>query len=1114
MTFPQTPLDTQVDLLIDGAWTDITSDVYFRDEIRISRGRANEAGRVDPGRCSLTLNNRAGKYSPRNPTGTYYGKIGRNTPIRVSVNTGTAFLDLTSSSDHRASTADHASLDITGDIDVRFEGRLDTWSPNEVTTLMGKYLEPSDQRSWQLVLDRGYLQLMWTTAGNLGTLRSSTSTERLNAAPGSKLAVRATLDVDNGAGGRTVTFYTSDSLSGTWTQLGDPVVTGSTTSIFSSSATLDVGQITLSSNPGCTGRVHKVEVRSGIGGSVVANPDFTAQAVGATSFADAAGRTWTPSPSNLITNRRTRFIGEVTSWPTRWDTSGQDIYTPIEAAGILRRLGRRQAPIQSPMRRELGSPERAGIVAYWPCEDGTTATFFASAIENAPPLTYSGTMRPGSHSGWAASGSLPVHTADSYITGQVPGYSPQFDLRLRFFADFSQAITGTPLLMSVYATSSRSYSIYVDSSGNLQLVIRNTDTAAILVDTGALAFGIGQEQVWVALDLATAGVDVEWDLTVYYLDRSSPTTGTTFSGTLASSAIGAATSVAMGTGLDGVAVGHVAISDLSTGFDSTSAATIANQGETAAARLVRLADEEGIAVAVTNAGDEQLGNQRAATLLDLWREAEDADHGLLYESRNILAVAYRDLTSLCNQAAAATLVYATDLMPGLEPVDDDQLTMNDSAVTRSGGSTGYASLESGALSVLDPPDGVGRYSEAVTLNLYSDSQTTDHAGWLVNLGTVDEHRYPTVRVALQANPSLISTVAELDCGDRLQITDPPSKLPPGTIDQLIQGYTETLWQYEWDLRFHCAPASPYSVIDVEDTDARADTDGSVLGAAATSSATTLFVHTTQTTDSTTPIWTEDAGDCPMDLRVGGEVVTATAIGPYASDTFTRTVSNGWGTSSSGQAWATAGGSASDRSVASNRGVVTLVSSPTSIRYQVLPDSVADCEIRAALSVSATATGAGLTSSVLMRYTGTSDYYRVRAQFTTAGTISLGVFRDATQIGATETPGVSYGPGDLIQIRVRLIGHQVLARVWANTAVEPVAWQIDRTVTSSTIASGQIGLAAGAVSGNTNVSPEVRFDDLTVLSPQRMTVTRSVNDVVKAQAAGEDIRLATPPILAL
>jgi len=85
MAFPATPLPVHVEIYVDGQWVDITSDVYTREDIVISRGRRDEGTDTDPGSCSFVLNNRDGKYSPRNPRSPYYRKIGRNTPLRISV---------------------------------------------------------------------------------------------------------------------------------------------------------------------------------------------------------------------------------------------------------------------------------------------------------------------------------------------------------------------------------------------------------------------------------------------------------------------------------------------------------------------------------------------------------------------------------------------------------------------------------------------------------------------------------------------------------------------------------------------------------------------------------------------------------------------------------------------------------------------------------------------------------------------------------------------------------------------------------------------------------------------------------------------------------------------
>lgn len=87
MTFPLTPLGVLVELYYDATWNDITSYVLVRDGIEISRGLSpgDTASVADPQTCTLTLNNQAGRFTPSNPRSPLYGKIGRNTQLRVSV---------------------------------------------------------------------------------------------------------------------------------------------------------------------------------------------------------------------------------------------------------------------------------------------------------------------------------------------------------------------------------------------------------------------------------------------------------------------------------------------------------------------------------------------------------------------------------------------------------------------------------------------------------------------------------------------------------------------------------------------------------------------------------------------------------------------------------------------------------------------------------------------------------------------------------------------------------------------------------------------------------------------------------------------------------------------
>jgi hypothetical protein len=80
------PVAVVVELYYSAGWHDITSYVYMRDKIGLTRGTPNESTTADPSTCTMTWNNRDGRFSQRNPTSPLYGLIGRNTPVRVKVN--------------------------------------------------------------------------------------------------------------------------------------------------------------------------------------------------------------------------------------------------------------------------------------------------------------------------------------------------------------------------------------------------------------------------------------------------------------------------------------------------------------------------------------------------------------------------------------------------------------------------------------------------------------------------------------------------------------------------------------------------------------------------------------------------------------------------------------------------------------------------------------------------------------------------------------------------------------------------------------------------------------------------------------------------------------------
>ncbi len=83
--FPQGPLGTKVELLINGTWTDVTPYVYQRADMVITSGRPDESQQIQQGACTFVLNNRDLSFSPYAAAGQFSPFLTRNTQCRVSV---------------------------------------------------------------------------------------------------------------------------------------------------------------------------------------------------------------------------------------------------------------------------------------------------------------------------------------------------------------------------------------------------------------------------------------------------------------------------------------------------------------------------------------------------------------------------------------------------------------------------------------------------------------------------------------------------------------------------------------------------------------------------------------------------------------------------------------------------------------------------------------------------------------------------------------------------------------------------------------------------------------------------------------------------------------------
>ncbi|MEU8760640.1 hypothetical protein [Streptomyces sp. NPDC048659] len=874
MAFPDTPLGARIELGIGGVWTAVTPDSYLRDRVTITRGIPSNASTADPGRCSLTLKNTDGKYSPRNPRSPYYGKIGRNTPLRVSVPGAEPYLYVPEGVAGRATTPDTAVLDITGDIDVRVDLAPRQWAGAGIGyELIGKYGATSGNRSWRLMITgEGELLFTWSPDGT-NTLEHRSPKLR---ARGPRMSVRATLDVNNGAGGYTLTYYTAASLAGPWTQIGQTVTTSGVTAIFASTAAVELGDIATMGYTNHERRIYGAEIRSGIGGTLVAAPSLSAQTAGATSFTDSTGKVWTVANGASISDRSYRFVGEVSAWPPKWTPSGRDGWTSVDAAGTLRRLSQGKKALDSTLRRRL--PSRPSLLAYWPCEDSNGSTQAYSPLATNSPLRVTGwTFAQDDTLGGSAA--LPTVAPGGTMRGTVPAPVPAsttWAVCLLYRVDGAAPAAEQELLSWQTSGTVRRWRITQGATGSH--VLGYDQTGALNVDV-AIATNSSLFQGWWRLEFTVtqSGGTVAWTIGWTQVGGGHTQLSDSVAGT-----VGQVTQIdtVFGGGLPDIRAGHLTVWSADAISAAYASADKGFDGETAGARLTRLGAEEAQTLGIATYQDlalvsEAMGPQRPAALLDLLRDCADSDGGLLTEARESATLVYRERATLYNQPPKMVIPYGS-IDPDLEPVEDDQSTRNDRTVNRIGGTSARAVREDGPLSIKAPPLGVGVYDDSIDLSLATDQQPRQIAGWLRHLGTWDEARYPTVKLKLHRRPELIPGFLGLELGDRIQITSLPDWLPPGPIDLLVLGITETPGVRTWDISLTCVPAGPWTVGVVGDpVQGRLATDGCTLGAGVSSTATTFtFVS------SPGPRWIDSAAYSsrfPFDVLIGGELIRITAI---------------------------------------------------------------------------------------------------------------------------------------------------------------------------------------------------------------------------------------------
>ena len=903
--------------LYTGTWTDITDYVYQRNPVQIQLGRQDESSEISPASCSMTLNNRDGRFTTRNPTGPYYGTIGQNTPFRLSVpaylaGQGTALL-FADDNQSSASCPDATALHLTSNFDVRIDMWLDDHQP---CTLAGKWGTADTTWAWCLVLNGdGTLSLIWYDGSNVSTAQSTAPLPYLG-----RIMVRAFFDAGD-LDAPAVTFYTAPDMAGSQTQLGEAVTIGATD--YAQVGTDQevqigyvagfIGQGLLTGNSGCLGRVFEFQLYNS-SATLVADPVFSSQTAGATSFEDAQGNTWTMNGTATLDDRCYRFHGEMSAWPKAADPSSRDSYSQATASGVLRRLQQGTTPVLSVMRRgvvsypsgpstvdgDAAAPQ--STVGYWPCEDGVGSTSFAAGIgQNSDglrvqPMQFSGIPAiqaqagtPEADSVFACSAQLP-QVQQSRWTATVPPYSTSstaFTL-LFLLAIPSGGISADADLLDLvftvpgFASFTLSLNYATGSLGSLTLDVSGTPTSAITgvngnaywvaisnVGTGTATAKLSVLQVGTDIVTSVSGVSDDGGLVQFTVNPLQANLGDTEMGQFWASAQWSS----------GASV--PAAPDIGTLYQLADAYL----GETAAYRVARLCSENGLNSRIYGFPDVSvpMGAQPIDTLANLLQYCEATDMGLLFEPRETTGAGYRTSHSMLNQSPAAVANYAQQqVSQGFADTADDLLTLNDVIASNADGSSAEQTLTSGPMSIQPPPSGIGPVSNTIDVYPAADAQLPDLAGWMLHVRSVDEDRYPSIPFQM-ARTTTPQAIPLLRIGDYLQITNPPYWIPPGPVKQLCAGFSETFAPgIVWPITVNGVPESPYEVAtagtDATDS-AFAESSGTTLASGYSSTAASFSV------DVTGPLWV--TGTVSINVMIAGEEIEVTAIsGASSPQTFT------------------------------------------------------------------------------------------------------------------------------------------------------------------------------------------------------------------------------------
>jgi hypothetical protein len=880
------------ELLLGGSWTDVTDSVE-RDEgnaIRIQRRPLTWGSNANGTNATWTYKNPDGDFYGRNPNSQYFGLLGRNTQTRTRLRF--IYDDFTRSVSNALGTEPTTGLAWTSAGGAASD-RTATGSEAQIVLN---------------TLNTSYRETVAVTAlsPHIRTLFKFNAVPTGAAVSGGLLAryidsnnyyfTRILLGTD-----ASVTVEIAKRVAGTNTTLSS-VVTG-----LVYTANLQLAHDFSIEGNYLRARIWRATDEDPTTWQAVyldADPLTTAGGVGLRSQANTGNTNTTPTIKyDKFDYSSYRFWGEIPSFTPERDKTGNLKNVPITAAGLAQRLGSGETDntLRSALTRTLDGIGGGVVPAVqWPMEESTGATRLGN-LRDGTFATVSGAVSLASYAGAAGSASVPVLSD----TGQIAGTFPAADI----LSDASGRSSWTAQFMatipSTLSANTSFFDINISDTGGdhaVKLRVEWTNATKLLTmrpyntsGAGLTGISITLTSAWydipllvnMSLSQSSLGGTVNAAFGIYVPDGTSNTvTGVLGAGSTTIMPVPQSWRAYGNSVNTGWSFSHLTYYTDSALIDDPNQANNANAidgftGEKSGTRQIRLSDEEGIAFELIGdaADTNECGPQQVASYLDLMKQASDVEQGILFEARDSLSLRAYTRTALLNTPVVVEYSYSgSSDMESMQVVDDGKTIRNKITASRIGGSFATAEITSGPASTLPPPDGIGVVPENLSWNLATDDQLIPFAGWRALVKGWDAARYPASAVwrdrsEVATVPALDAAVLAMDIGTHYAIVDLPDDLPPEDVGLLLQGYDETLANFEHRMTFDGTASGPYDTIELDDaTLGRVGGDHSLLSAVNTTATTWSMVNTDPFSQLVT-----DGAQAGWSWLMAGELVTVSGV---------------------------------------------------------------------------------------------------------------------------------------------------------------------------------------------------------------------------------------------